>query len=546
MKRSTSQRYDLPLQTLAPPGAQTPPSTPAQSAQADAASMPVMRVAPPPAIDGFSCLPQELRSLITHQFASRDDRIALSQSSRRHYATPHPQRSLDFFVTHCHQIAALPREQILGHAASPLSQPLLDAVPGASTLVELFKLHCGLDKQWLTGTEVGQRLGRIGSADLQTAFALFAQWSEAYAPAADGSMPFVNADFLGSGPLLARIDRLTNEEENISAALALTTTLLTWSACHGAQHLLMDVDAKHHLPLPPTWCALGELTGYLMRYSHACPHDRRIAPELMLRLLSWCHFVQESGLLLAGSTYDDAHDEFAAFGVMECISELLEKLAAAPEDPEQTPSQLAGKVLEWQATAHRTQPPNSPHMASLRVFGMLMEAGSSEIASGSAQGVTLLRNAIEGTRREFLRFARAVQTAPVTGFGLWEDDGLDPLSDDESFDAPDVAINSWDCVLELIGYYGDRNDIIKPDLELMAKLYGLFHAPIRTPNHLMSNEQVCQLRLIDSMLATLRELSLRVATLPEPSRSPLAQDLRAIVQLWPIVNHQDLLEEWIA
>ncbi len=556
MKRAASPRNEQPVHRLpAPPDAIRPPQ--ATTPQASAATAPVLRVASAPAPDLVDSLPQEVRGLITHLLDSRADRMALAHTSHSQYATQSPRRQLDFFVTHCHQIAALPEQQIAGFTASGLSQPLLNAVPGTAVLVALFKLHCLLEKNPQAVTHLQQQLNQMSGDELRTAFRLFERWAQAYAPAAGDRMLFLNADFLASAPLLARVTQLTGEEGRPDAQVALAETLLSWTACHGSQHLLMAFGKECPLPIPPTWHALEMLASELSKHyvnNRSHPEGHGIPPELLLRMISLGHLVQESGILLRSTRRAEVSRPLETAGLTECVHAFLSELSRAPAaDAEQTLLRLAGQVLAWQIAAHQTQPPHLPHMASLRVFSVLLEAGDAAFVAGSPQDLALLHTAIEATHNEFARFAHTMHTAPVAGFPVWREAQPEPAalpepsSDDDRSEQEDSAIIGWDWVGKLIALHSvrDQEDIGNSHNELLLKLSPVFDNLGRGMTRYLSNEQTCRVRLIDSMLATLRELSLRLETVPEPARAPLAEDLRAIIRLWPMESHQDLLEDWL-
>lgn len=555
-----------------PPGARA--TTPASAAAATdsvilpatgatAAPAPVMRCADSSASALLASLSPEFHALIFSQLESHTDRNAIAQASKQLYASGHAQRSLEFFLTHCHQIAALPGDAIADLRVSSLSQPLLDAAPGATTLVALVRLHCLLEQAGPELDDVGdavvdrtndqihqalQQLGQLDSDMLCAALRLFAHWAQAYAPAPGDRMPFLNADFLATGPLLAHVEQLSKKTTVPDAQIVLTETLLTWTAHHGHQHLLMDVGVDTD-PLPACWYALSQLIDQLMQHCRTHPQDRRVTPALLLHLISWCHLVQESGLLHSRATHHHAQHAFLLLDLSSCVPVLLEKLAKLQQaDREQQLAVLAAELLQRQAAAHRTQAANLPHMASLRSFSVLLEAGSAALATASAAGIALFSAAIEATRKEFERFAQTVHTHPVAGFDLHKTDPA--LRHAPTLLAEDII--GWACVDELIEFYHHQWAGTQPHPELLDKLFGYandpqrgFHDAVAGQPHALSHAQVCRLRLIDSMLATVRELSTRLMVLPAPALAPLAGELRDAVRWWPLKDQQDAIANWI-
>ncbi len=525
-----------------------------------ATSAPVMRTPDAPRPDFFAGLPAEVHTLIRRNLASHEDRIALALVSRSQYAADQAERCLDFFLTHCHQISQLPEYQIADFSTSPRSQTLLQALPGISTLVDLYKLPYLEQICSEQDSAPLERLQQTTAKELQNAFRLFRDWTQEHALNADDHPPFIDADFLGSASLLERIHQLSTQESNVDTAVALTETLLTWTEHYGSQHLHMDVGGA---PLPAVWSALGELTRCLMRHCEDHSDDTAVTPQLLLKLTGWCHFVQESGLLLPGAAFsaDYASEAFVFFGVQDCVSALLKKIgnaadAGAPAVKQLGArcAQLASQTLARQIAAHKTQPLNYPHLASLRVFGVLMKAGAPAIAAATPEGLALFDAALEATHNEFARFAEIVEADYAVGFYGWEDGNPPQLvSDSENGRqfARDAVIG-WTCTSELIEFHDERATIIHPITELMDKLYGYAHDtvrgiqdPLRGMLHPLSDEQNCQLRKIDSMMITFRELCLRVADMPDATQPALTARLQAIAQLWPVGSQRARLAAWI-
>lgn len=535
---------------------QDPATPPAQTAHAPVRqtdSAPLMRTGQTADPDFFAGLPREVRKLIQSHLISRDDRVALALVSRNHYADDQAERCRDFVLTHCHQISQLPADHIAGFSTSPRSLPLLQALPGASMLVDLYKLHCLHEDSPECETDLHARLGQSTASSLQAAFRLFRQWTQESALAGSNAVPFIDADFLGSEPLLARVRELSDQANGIETVIALTDALLTWTEHYGSEHVLMDIDGS---PLPATWSALGELTQRLVRHCADHPRDPAVTPQLLLRLTSWCHFVQESGLLQPGATYSSgvASELFPYFAVHDCVIALLKKLEGNAAQTEASPLQLANQQLARQVTAHKTQPADCPHMASLRVFSVLMHAGDTAIAAATPEGLALLDIAITATHNEFARFAATVDADRALGFYAWEGGEPPQLASEfagaEQF-ARDAVIG-WTVTSDLIDFHGEQTALNDPVTELMDKLYGDAHDivrgmqdPLRGTLHALTDDMTCQLRMIDSMIVTLRELSLRVAAMPEPVRPALIEKLHAIVQLWPIEAQRERLEAWI-
>ncbi len=461
-----------------------------------------------PVPDFIASLPGEIRWLVQDKLQSRADRVALAQTCRDQYAAVHPQRCLEFFVTHCHQISQLGDRDIPGWAAGPLSQPLLRSQPGALTLVMLFKLHCLHERRSSIAARLNGALDQIADRDLQTAFRLFQQWTQRYSPAAGDHMPFLNADFLASAPLLARVVKFPRSDCAIETAIALTETLLTWIEHQGHQHLQSESIRE---PQPGVWRALVALTQELGMHSACFPEDSRVTPELLLRLTGWCHFVQESGLLHPGHKYHGGYDDYAFNDMSLPIRALQKQLDPAGE----TCCELADALLQWQATGLRHVPFGWPHLASLRLYGVLMDSAEAAILAGTPQGEQLLDTAM---------------TALTIGMRRWADFA------DEAF---------WDQSAELIRAHGARSTVVAPELILQHKLLGFSHDLV-SDLHDLPTAHYSQLRQLDSLIATFRELSLRLTTLPAEHQAPMAARLRTIAALWPKPADRDALASWVA
>lgn len=536
MKRTHSPRSDSPERRIlqAPAGEHRPNGPPVRPAAEERA--PVMRTID--AADFLANLPSDLRSLIHQRLESRWDRLALASSARHHYADGYPQRHLDFFLSHCHQISQLPDDEIAGFAASPLSQPLLNAVPGAATLVMLLKLSRLHDNNPQAASEFLRQLDQTDSPTLRTAFRLFQHWTEQYSPAAGDTMPFISADFLGAAPLLARVAQLSDDDGSAMTAAALTDALLTWTDYQGHQHLQMTSERQ---PLPPVWRALGELIRHLVHHGTTHPADPDISPERLLRLAGWCHFVQESGLLLANGQYSSEFDTFAALKAHQCIPALLDKLG--PDDPRWC--ELADKLLQWQASSMSRYPCSLPHMASLRLFGVLLHGISPAIDKGTPQSVRLLNQAITALTNEFTQFAHQVNDRglPAPGFPRPGESYQEPDSSEDS-ELIDQDIEGWTHAGNLLADYGEQTILLTPDVELAHKLLGLAHDLVSDLDGL-SPAQICQLRLIDSKVASFQQLCLLVAELPAHQQHAPAASLRAVASLWPLPAYQDELASWV-
>ncbi len=589
------------------------PSFPAQLAAQPAPARPAPVLREADAVDHFSALPPELRSVVCHFLASRSDRSALLLTSRDHYASGHPRRSLDFFLMHCRQIDALPRTQILNFSPSALSQAALDDPPGATTLVTLYKLDRLLRTNPRARPEAVTRLNLTPGEALRTGFALFGEYARSYVPLPDDPTPLLKADFLCSPLVLNRVLQLTTAERSPATALALTDALLTWTEHHGDQDSLMDVGDSGDLPLPSAWHALGTLTQHLLVWRAAQPDNHGITPACLLRLTAWAHFVQESGLLLTGATFGDALDHFQQFQVEQCVPALLEELKRAAGTPGGvTATDLARTLLEnqrvglqiqpvglhhleslrlllalrdiltsackeaphppritlhsaqaqeelialreeiqqLQQRAGSTQTPRLHHMASLRVFSTLMAGAQDDIAAGSPVGLQLFDATLTALGNTFMCFVIHRADLPVRRFAPAPAPVAVPASDSEDAteDVDHLTGSLFDefYPAEMIDEHEARVAVLDPAAELTHKLYGRENDWVADINDdRLTDLQRCQLRLMESAIATFRDLSLYLPQLPPHLQHSRVVALQNLARVWPQELTWSTLERWI-
>ncbi len=499
----------------------------------------------------FLDVPPEVGREILRLMAEAKHPMALTNLMYSQQGIDSTDQCIEVFLANCDKIRKTRTARIASFTPTQGSQELLRAFPAMATLIDLFKFRVLQTKNPEAEAHLPHHLDLISADQLKESFRLFEQWTTDRTHQQIAQLR--DLAFLCNAPLLERIQRLPKDEA-VDAAIALTSTLLTWAEYHGYQEMRMDAEDR---TMPASWSALGKLTHDLAEHCAAHPNDARITPDLLVRLTGWCHAIQESGLLLPGATYsaNDGLEQFQRFAVEDCVGALLATLGRTRGTlGDGILPTLADQLRALQISAHLRQPMDCPHMASLRVFGVLMHAGAAAIAAATPEGLALIKTTIEATQSEFDRFASAVEKESLRGFYAGNDGQPSPkfALEPVSVHVVQDTVIGWQFAGDMIAFHGQRITPAHPQTELMDKLYGTphdllhgTHDPLAGTLHDVDDETMCRLRMTDSMIATFRELSLYIGAMPAPQQPALAGELRAIAQLWPIETQRSQLLNWV-